>query len=72
MVVTGCAFALTINALLARFVRDVGIIARDVEKRQTNALNAHNRPQDAQHHTRYYRNSNNVRTPQRQPRLGYW
>jgi hypothetical protein len=67
MVVTGWAFALTINALLARFVRDVRIIACDVEKRQTNALNSHNRPQASQHHTRHYRTANNARTPHRQP-----
>jgi hypothetical protein len=67
MVITGWAFALTVNALLARFVRDVRIIARDVAKRQTNALNAHNRPQSAQLHTRYYRTANNARTQQRQP-----
>jgi hypothetical protein len=67
MVVTGWAFALTINALLARFVRDVRIIANAVEKRQTNALNAHNRPQAAQRHTRYYRTDNNATTPHRKP-----
>jgi hypothetical protein len=67
MVVTGWAFALTINALLARFVRDVGIIARDVAKRQTNALNAHSRLQATQHPSGYYRSSNHDRTQQIQP-----
>jgi hypothetical protein len=67
MVITGWAFALTVNALLARFVRDVRIIARDVAKRQTITTNSHNRLQATQRHSSYYRSSNHDRTQQRQP-----
>jgi hypothetical protein len=71
MIVTGWAFALTINALLARFVRDVRIIANAVAKRQTITPKPHNRLQAPQRHSRYYRSDNHDRTQQRQPWLGY-